>query len=89
MAAVVRSISQENNNYNNNTAGGGGGDGLAEDEPLLGRIGDASQPEEDGIWNNLVLGTFFVCYTGAGCPRSSSSLPPKLGGRGGGRGGPG
>jgi hypothetical protein len=30
--------------------------GLAEDEPLLGIRGDASQPEGHGIFNNLFLG---------------------------------
>ena len=30
--------------------------GLSDDEPLLGRRGDASQPEEYGIYNNLFLG---------------------------------
>lgn len=33
------------------------GRGLSDDEPLLGRRGDASQPEDNGIYNNLFLGT--------------------------------
>jgi hypothetical protein len=30
--------------------------GLGEDEPLLGRIGDASQPEGRPIYYNLIIG---------------------------------
>lgn len=33
------------------------GEGRGEDEPLLGRAGDASQQEEKGIQFNFVLGT--------------------------------
>jgi hypothetical protein len=31
-------------------------EGLGEDEPLLGRIGDASQPERRPIYYNLIIG---------------------------------
>ncbi|KAL9114040.1 MAG: hypothetical protein Q9227_001812 [Pyrenula ochraceoflavens] len=35
-----------------------------EDEPLLGRPGDASQPEEKGLQNNLVIGTAVLAQAG-------------------------
>lgn len=31
--------------------------GVGEDEPLLGRPGDAAQPEDKGLQFNLVIGT--------------------------------
>lgn len=37
------------------------GHGLSEDEPLLGRRGDASQSEDEGIYNNLLLGRLHQC----------------------------
>lgn len=49
------------------TANGGRG----EDEPLLGRAGDASQPEDQGLQFNFLIGSFAmpfqhgisVCYS--------------------------
>ncbi len=31
-------------------------EGLGEDEPLLGRVGDASQPEGRPLYYNLIIG---------------------------------
>lgn len=52
MSAAVRDILQDDP---------AGHHGLSEDEPLLGRRGDASQPEDFGIYNNLFLGTWHWC----------------------------
>jgi len=38
--------------------------GLGEDEPLLGRIGDASQREGKPLYHNLVLGTAIIAQVG-------------------------
>jgi len=35
-------------------------EGLGEDEPLLGRIGDASQPEGRLIYYNLIIGKYEI-----------------------------
>lgn len=65
MAAVARTLSQENDTNDR---------GLAEDEPLLGRIGDASQPEDEGIYSNLVLGTLVA----PAVPSPWAYLPPSV-----------
>jgi hypothetical protein len=36
--------------------------GAGEDEPLLGRRGDAAQVEGETIWKNLWLGVSSPCY---------------------------
>ena len=41
------------------------GTGAGEQEPLLGRPGDASQPKEEGLYQNLILGTGVVAQAGA------------------------
>jgi hypothetical protein len=33
-------------------------EGLGEEEPLLGRAGDASQPEGKPLYKNLIIGEF-------------------------------
>ena len=38
--------------------------GLSEQEPLLGRVGDASQQVDKPIYNNLVLGTAVIAQAG-------------------------
>jgi hypothetical protein len=35
-------------------------EGLGEDEPLLGRVGDASQPEGRPIYYNLIIGKYEI-----------------------------
>ncbi|KAI9852927.1 MAG: hypothetical protein M1838_003721 [Thelocarpon superellum] len=38
--------------------------GVGEDEPLLGRVGDASQPDGRGLLSNFVLGTAAIAQAG-------------------------
>ncbi|KAK2629950.1 hypothetical protein QTJ16_000770 [Diplocarpon rosae] len=38
--------------------------GTGEDEPLLGRAGDASQPEDRPIYYNLIIGTAIIAQVG-------------------------
>lgn len=38
-------------------------DGRGEDEPLLGRVGDASQQEDQGLQFNFVIGKHFIQAT--------------------------
>lgn len=39
-------------------------DDLGEDEPLLGRAGDASQHEQQPLHHNLVIGTAVIAQAG-------------------------